>query len=146
MEKLFFGYPLEQVWARDGTGQFRDFWTAPDCPVGQSREILYRSRSSRSLLSRDLLSREILVPGLSRRFSRSRLSHGFESRSRSQSRGFAGPGSRQCPGTTAHPCSRIPKNLIEKFCQNRQFHLFRHKWIRQCSILGIQFWLYTSRK
>ena len=95
MEKLSFGYHLEQVWARDGTGQFRDFCIAPDRPVGQSREILSWSRSSRSLLSRDLLSRGILVPGLSR---------------------------RQCPGTTAHPCSRIPKNLIEKFCENRQFH------------------------
>ena len=40
--------------------------------------------------------------GLSRRFlSRSRLFRGFESRSQSQ--GFAGPGSRHCPGTTAHP-------------------------------------------
>ena len=48
---------------------------------------------------RDLLSRAILVAGLPRRFfSRSRLSRGFESRSRSQSRGFAGPG----PGSRRH--------------------------------------------
>ena len=107
MEKLFFGYPLEQGWARDETGQSRDFCTAPDCPVGQSREILSRSRSSRSLLSRDLLSRGILVPGLSRR----------------QSRGFAGPGSRQCPRTTAHLCSRIKKNLIEKFLSKQTIPL-----------------------
>ena len=40
---------------------------------------------------RDLLSRGILVAGLSRRFlSRSRLSRGFESRSRSRSWEFAG--------------------------------------------------------
>lgn len=54
---------------------------------------------------RDLFSSGIFVPGLSRRFSsRSQLSRGFESRSVSLSRGFAGPVSRPCPGTIAHPC------------------------------------------
>ena len=58
---------------------------------------------------RDLLSRGIFVAGLSRRFlSRSRLSRGFESRSRSRSWGFAGrdrdpdivPGQPPIPGIT----------------------------------------------
>ena len=55
--------------------------------------------------NRDLLSRRILVAGSHRFLSRSRLSPGFESRSRSQSRGFAGPGtgSPQIPGQAPIP-------------------------------------------
>ena len=69
-----------QGWARDKTGQSRDFFVpvpqvSRDNHAGQSRKNLSQSR-----LSRGLLSRGILVAELSRRFlSRSRLSRGFES-------------------------------------------------------------------
>ena len=77
---------------------------------------------------RDLLSRGILVAGLSRRFlSRSRLSRGIESRSRSRSWGFAGrdrdpdivPGQPPIP---AYDCSAHPVFDFSKMPgEHRQF-------------------------
>ena len=108
---------------RDGTVP-RFFVPVPLVPLenhsGQYREILSRSRSSRRLLSRShgtqkapgqivtrvprVLTYIGLVAGLSRRFfSRSRLLRGFEYTSRSQSRGFAGPGSEQIIGQPPIP-------------------------------------------
>ena len=83
------GPKIYNDWARDGTGHERDM-SVP----GLSGICVPKFR--------DLLSRGILAWGLSRRcLSRSRLSRGSESRS--QSRGFAGPGSRQIPGQPPIP-------------------------------------------
>ena len=121
-----------QGWARDGTGQSRVF-----CILEWRNN---RKNASNWILGLYGICVPWTVPGLSgiigpkcrdllsRRFlSRSRASCGFESRFRSKSRGFSGPGSRQCPGTTAHPCSYIKLNLWStvrlnmKTCQKKLF-------------------------